>query len=186
VTGGAACCVTLRTKTNSTCRPVIHIDITNEQNRVSVDEARVRAAIAAVVEDEPGRSATISVAIVNDPTIHELNRRYLDHDFATDVLSFAFEQSPEMIDGEIIVSGDMAAATAARCGWPAEDELLLYVIHGALHLVGYDDQSPVDAAQMRTQEARFLALFGLRPPQPIESAASGSRAPQLLSEGIQP
>jgi probable rRNA maturation factor len=165
---------------------VIHIDITNEQNRVPVDEARVRAAIAAVVEDEPGRSATVSVAIVDDPTIHELNRHYLDHDYPTDVLSFAFEQSSALIDGEIIVSGDMAAATSARCGWPAEDELLLYLIHGALHLVGYDDQAPDDAAQMRTQEARFLALFGLQPQQPAESVVSGSRAPQLLSEGIQP
>ena len=95
------------------------------------------------------------MAIVDDPTIHELNRRYLDHDYATDVLSFAFEQSPVLIDGEIVVSGYMAAATAARCGWPAEDELLLYLIHGTLHLVGFDDQAPDHAVQMCMKRPAF-------------------------------
>ena len=92
------------------------------------------------------------MAAVDDRTIHQLNRRYLDHDYPTDVLSFVLEEGPGTVEGEIIVSGDTAAASAPGYGWPAQDELLLYVIHGMLHLVGYDDKSPADAARMRQAE----------------------------------
>ncbi len=95
------------------------------------------------------------MAAVDDRTIHQLNRRYLDHDYPTDVLSFVLEEGPGTVEGEIIVSGDTAAASAPGYGWPAQDELLLYVIHGMLHLVGYDDKSPADAARMRQAEARL-------------------------------
>ena len=168
----------------------MHIDITNEQSRVPVDERRLRAAIAAVVETEAGRRGAISLAVVDDATIQELNRRYLDHDYPTDVLSFVFDRGSEVIDGEIIVSGDTAAESSERFGWSAEDELLLYVIHGALHLVGYDDESPGDAAHMRKQEARYLALFGRGPHQhattTAEPEAFHPSRQQVLSEGIQP
>jgi probable rRNA maturation factor len=167
---------------------VTNIEITNEQCRVPVDERRLRAAIAAVVGADARRGA-ISLAVVDDATIHALNRRYLDHDYPTDVLSFALGDDPQSLDGEIIVSADAATATAERYGWSAEDELLLYVIHGALHLVGFDDKSPADVATMREQEALHLASFGLRPRwQETSVGARQSRAmrPQLLGEGSQP
>ena len=61
----------------------------------------------------------------------------------------------------MIVSSETAIRSAARLGWSAEDELLLYVIHGTLHLVGYDDGTPAERDVMRRQEAHYLAGFGL-------------------------
>jgi len=168
---------------------VIDIEITNEQVRVPVDERRLRAAIAGIVGADARRRGTVGLAVVDDATIHSLNRRYLDHDYPTDVLSFALDDDPAFLDGEILVSADMAATTAAQFGWSAEDELLLYVIHGALHLVGFDDKSPADVATMREQEALHLASFGIRPHwQETSAGARESRAMrlQLLGEGSQP
>ncbi|HEY1602340.1 MAG TPA: rRNA maturation RNase YbeY [Pirellulales bacterium] len=168
---------------------MIHIDVTDEQTRVPIDEERLRTAIAAVVGSGSRQRATISLAVVDNATIHTLNRRYLDHDYPTDVLSFVLEDDQESLGGEIIVSGDMAADTAPQYGWSAEDELLLYVIHGSLHLIGYDDHTATDAARMRMEETRYLALFGLSHPvrdSAPPAADTCGKMPQPLAEGCLP
>jgi probable rRNA maturation factor len=139
------------------------IDLADEQDRILLDESRLRSAVERVLAGESVYKATISLAVVDDPTIRELNRIYLGHDEATDVLSFALGTVPGDCDGEVIVSADTAAATAGRFGWSAADELLLYVVHGTLHLLGYDDTNPFARTTMRTKEQEYLAEFGLRP-----------------------
>jgi probable rRNA maturation factor len=141
---------------------MLHIAITNEQTQ-AVDEDRLRRAVRAILKEEGVRSAAVSVAIVDDATIHRLNREYLQHNIPTDVLSFVFDRTETSLDGEVIVSADTAAATAAQFGWTTTDELLLYVIHGTLHLVGYDDQAPQALGEMRARERHYLASFGLVP-----------------------
>jgi probable rRNA maturation factor len=80
------------------------------------------------------------------------------------VLSFVLDSDDEAqsLDGEIITSADYAAREALRYGWTTDDELLLYVIHGCLHLVGHDDHTPEGRAAMRAAETRHLAEFGLK------------------------
>jgi probable rRNA maturation factor len=116
------------------------------------------------------RSARLSLAVVDDGTIHELNRRFLKHDYPTDVLSFLLERDGDRLEGEVIVSADTAKRVSAEYDWPAADELLLYVIHGTLHLVGHNDTSPSDRAAMRGEERRYLVQFGLDPPKTAEEA----------------
>ena len=70
----------------------------------------------------------------------------LNHDWPTDVLSFVLEDDDGHLEGEVIISADTAAAAAAELGWPPAAEQLLYVIHGMLHLVGYRDKTPDEAA----------------------------------------
>ena len=142
---------------------MIQVAITNEQTAVAVDEERLRAAVRAVLEDAGRTSAEISVAVVDDSTIHHLNRKYLDHDYATDVLSFLLDDDQDHLAGDVVVSGDTALAVAESFAWHAVDELLLYVVHGTLHLVGYDDKTPEAVAHMRTQETNVLARFDLQP-----------------------
>ncbi len=128
-----------------------------------VDEDRLKSAVAAVLEEEVIDDVMVSLAIVDDHTIADLNRRYLQHDYATDVLSFVLERSDTRLDGEVIVSSETAASQSRRWGWAAEDELLLYVIHGMLHLVGVGDATPEERDQMRRREGACLASFGLKP-----------------------
>ncbi len=139
------------------------IDITNSQSVISVDESRLTDAVKAVLRTHDVAYARIGVSIVDDPTIHELNRRWLDHDYATDVLSFPLSWQDDFLEGEIVASADTAKTCASRFSWNESDELLLYVIHGALHLVGYDDQTPEALEKMRAGERKILALFDLHP-----------------------
>lgn len=140
------------------------VEIADEQEHQQYDHNRLKQAVTQVLQDAGIRSGEISVAIVDDARIHELNRRYLKHDYPTDVLSFVLDRDERAgtLEGEVIVSGDYAGREAVQYEWSADDELLLYVIHGALHLVGHDDQTPEGLATMRAAEAKYLAQFGLK------------------------
>jgi len=135
--------------------------VCNNQSALPVDVTRVRRAVAAVLAGESITSATISVAVVDDPTLRDLNRRYLNHDYNTDVLSFLLDENGGQLDGEVIVSADTAMTSALEFAWSAGDELLLYVIHGTLHLTGSDDHSDADRGRMRRKEMQYLKRLGL-------------------------
>ncbi len=154
---------------------MIAIDLANRQTALRVDESRLRDAVRVILEEAAVAEAEVSVAVVDDPTIHALNRRYLRHDEPTDVLSFLLERSGEKLEGEIVVSADTALRAAPRYDWSAGDELLLYVIHGTLHLLGHDDQTPPQRAAMQDRERAYLARFGL-PPRYEEREPPGGRA----------
>lgn len=152
------------------------VEVANEQQAHTVDAKRLMQAVRTVLADAGIERGEISIAIVDDARMHALNRQYLQHDYPTDVLSFVLEydEAARSLDGEIIASADYAAREAPRYGWTADDELLLYVIHGCLHLVGHDDHRPEDQAAMRTAENKYLTQFGLQ--QSSDKTKSGSRS----------
>lgn len=119
-------------------------------------------AVRQLLEQQRVLRAEISVAIVDDPTIHGLNQQYLNHDYPTDVLTFPLESPDEngQLVGDVIVSWDTAQANALELGLKPEGELLLYVIHGTLHLLGLDDTSEEMAAEMRAAERSCLESLG--------------------------
>jgi probable rRNA maturation factor len=137
------------------------ISLTNETETL-VDAEQINLAIRWALADSPYDEAIVSIAVVDDETIHELNRQFLAHDYPTDVLSFTLEDDPPRLEGEIIVSVDTARQNAFEAGWSADDELLLYVIHGTLHLAGYLDKDPEDYAAMRAAEAAVLDRLGVK------------------------
>ena len=108
--------------------------------------------------------AEISIAIVDDPTIRQLNQQYLQHDYETDVISFVLDwnETARALLGQLIVSTDTAATLAQDVGSTMQEELLLYVIHGMLHLVGYDDKQPAAAIEMRAAEKEYLSRFNIQ------------------------
>ena len=117
-----------------------------------------------IMEDHGFTRGEISIAIVDDQNMKTLNRQYLGHDYETDVLSFVMESDPasNRLDGQLIVSAETAQRVADELQVPLDDELLLYVVHGMLHLVGLRDSEPKSAAVMRSAEANYLARFGVR------------------------
>ncbi len=149
--------------------PSFQILIANEQSTLVVDEAKLVAAVRSVLEQSSYQSAMVSVAVVDDPTIHAINRQYLEHDYPTDVLSFVLEDDGRQLQGELVVSADTAASNAVDYGWSAADELLLYLVHGSLHLVGHRDKEPAEIAAMRQAEAAHLKQLGIVMPDPQDS-----------------
>ncbi len=158
------------------------IDIGNSQTAISVDIAQLRRDLCRALEHELVASAVLSVSVVDNSRIHELNRRHLQHDFPTDVISFPLDWFSETadspasgptgrsagagIEGEIVISAEFAAESAVRCGWPVQCELTLYAVHGMLHICGYDDLSPDEKAVMRAREISILSALGLEPRYP--------------------
>jgi probable rRNA maturation factor len=134
--------------------------LSNNQSTHAVDCEQLAAAARAVLNESDFSSAMISLAVVDDATMQDLNRQFLNHDYPTDVLSFALQDDGTHLEGEVIISADTAAATASELGCTPAAEQLLYVIHGVLHLVGYRDKTPADAQEMRVAEAKFLGQFG--------------------------
>ncbi len=145
--------------------PMFQIDTANQVEDSHVDLTAFESASRAILQDHQVQTGSLSIAVVDDPTIHELNRRYLEHDYATDVLSFPLESGESHLEGEVIVSLDTARRQAEQWGWTTEDELLLYVVHGVLHLVGYDDHDPTKRAEMLEQEVLYLEMMN-RPAPP--------------------
>ncbi len=141
---------------------MIHIDLANLQRAVPVDRRQLRRAVRLVLGDAGIVDAIVSLAVVDDATMRELHRRYLGDDTPTDVLSFVLEQEEGMLEGEIVVGAETAQRQAPRFGWTPASELLLYVIHGALHLVGYDDRTPRQRALMHRRQTEYLARLGVR------------------------
>jgi probable rRNA maturation factor len=143
------------------------IAITNRQSALKLDKPALRRIVRDVLEHEGISAAEISLVFVGDAEMHALNRRHLEHDYPTDVLSFLLDESQtdvgRSIEAEIIVSTEYAARSAPQFGWTAANECTLYVVHGLLHACGYDDLTPSNKAHMRRAERAALRRHGLEP-----------------------
>src|SRR5438132_12903373 len=141
---------------------MIKISIASPQETIPIDRLRMRTAALAVLEGEGIQGGEISLAFVDNPTIHQLNQRYLQHDEPTDVLSFPLsEPNASRLAGELVIGAEVAQAQAAVLGHEIHAELALYVIHGLLHLCGYDDKTEAGATEMRQREKHYLQQLGL-------------------------
>lgn len=140
------------------------IEISN-QTSVEFDEDPLITLVQQILSDHGFTRGEISIAIVDDPSMRELNRQYLNHDYETDVLSFLLgsDANQSRIDGQLIISIDTAQREAKERGIPWPHELALYTAHGTLHLVGFDDHDDEMKKKMREAERYYLAPFGIEP-----------------------
>lgn len=106
--------------------------------------------------------AEINIYFVDNRKIKALNRRYLNKDYPTDVLAFDISKDKDRLYADIFVSLDMAISNAKLFRTSATYELFLYIIHGILHLLGFNDSNPQEQKAMREKENYFLNRFKLR------------------------
>ena len=138
------------------------VAIHSNQEVVPIDRGRMREIVRTLLAGEEIGDFEISLAFVDNETIHVLNKRYLDHDEPTDVLSFPLsDPSAKKLSGELVIGVEVAKDRAEEMGHAVDAELALYVIHGLLHLCGYDDKKPDREIEMRGRERHWLAHFGL-------------------------
>lgn len=136
---------------------MLSIAVNNQQSRLRVDKRLLKKAACLILKDAGIEAAEISIAVVDDPMIAQVHAEFLDDDSPTDVISFVLDSSPGRLEGEVVASADMAIARAPEFDWSPAEELLLYVIHGVLHLVGYDDTTPKARKTMRKMERRYIS-----------------------------
>ncbi len=137
----------------------MHLEINSSQTVLDISERAIRDVVRTAFRLE-GLEADVSVMVVDDGQITELNRRFLGRARTTDVLAFPYEQGEDCVNGEIVVNAEMALREAQARPHSTEDELLLYVAHGALHLLGYDDHEPHETQRMRRREQQVLSAAG--------------------------
>ena len=140
------------------------VDVAVESGRLAISRSLAANAVRAVLRSARVRRAVVSVTFVNDRTIARLNRRHLGRRGATDVIAFGFAQAGTdgAVMGDVYIAVDAARRSAQRRGpFAVREELVRLVVHGTLHVLGFDhpeDESRVDlryvAAPGTAREAR--------------------------------
>lgn len=106
------------------------------------------------------RKAHLDVLITGDRQIRKINKKFLKHDYSTDVISFLLGEGEwdgrAVIKGDLVVSVDTAKAFSRELGLPLKEELARYLVHGTLHLLGYDDKKPADFKKMHSRQEQIL------------------------------
>lgn len=141
------------------------IDVDGEPEPSAERAEWLRAAVRAALRRFEVPRAVVSVALVDDAHIAEVNAQFLKHEGATDVITFDLRDEGNVdaltVDGEIVISAETAAREAAARGHDVEKELALYAVHGVLHLLGHDDAEEAEAAAMHRIEDEILASLGM-------------------------
>lgn len=109
-----------------------------------------------VAERENKRLGDISVIFCSDNYILDVNIKYLGHDYFTDIITFDYCEG-NRLSGDLFISVDSVRENAAFYGTDFADELNRVIVHGVLHLIGYDDHTEADIAVMRAKENYYLS-----------------------------
>ncbi len=100
----------------------------------------------------------ISIIFTNDSYILEINKQYLKHNYFTDIITFDYSNI-DMIVGDIFISVDTVQSNALRFNTTFNDEILRVIIHGVLHLIGFNDKTDKEQQEMSDQENKSLELY---------------------------
>ena len=117
--------------------------------------SRLRPWIADTIDQEEHQLGALNFIFCSDEFLHEINLRYLHHDSYTDIITFPYAQAPR-VEADIYISLDRVAENATAYGVAFQQELHRVMIHGVLHLCGYDDKTPKEKKRMRAREDEAL------------------------------
>ena len=135
--------------------------VANEQE-IQVDEAHLSNLAKHVLEAEDvDDGAELSILLVGQDHIRRLNARFAGDDYATDVLSFPMMEDEEssLLLGDVVICPDIARSNAAKVGHDMGAELEVLLVHGTLHLLGYDHDDEEEKARMEERQRQILAAF---------------------------
>lgn len=138
------------------------IDIQNLQNIEKIDKDRIIRCAAHALDIMGEDDVELSLVLVNDMYIRNLNWKYRKKDLATDVLAFPMRDSRGLsgpVLGDVVISVETAKREARKRKKTFQEELDLYFVHGILHLLGYDDEKPRARKKMKTKEQEILKLL---------------------------
>jgi rRNA maturation RNase YbeY len=120
----------------------------------------LKTCINKLVKAEGYRLAELSVIMVSDEQLMEMNKQFLDHHYYTDIITFDQSEEEGIVEGELYISTDRIKDNAISFGEDESKEFCRVVIHGTLHLVGYGDKTKKQQAEMREKENHYLTLCG--------------------------
>lgn len=113
--------------------------------------------LKAVAESEIKKLGSINIIFCSDNYILDINQKYLHHDYFTDIITFDYCEG-KLLSGDLFISVDSVKENSITYNTEFAQELLRVIVHGLLHLIGYDDHTPEDQSQMRDKENYYLAF----------------------------
>jgi len=137
---------------------VIKINISNNYPHFQIQNSAATALVKHVLRDEGLAAPEISVILIDDEYLRKLHRDFLNDDTFTDVMTFNLGGEDD-IEGEIYISVDRAKRYAMEFNVLPEEEIARLIIHGLLHLNGFDDQTVEEREKMREMEAFYLRKY---------------------------
>lgn len=160
-------------------RSALVVDVSDRQSLLRVSSRGLERLVRTALSVEGIEQAEIGVVLVDDRRIASIHRRWLGIPGPTDVITFDLSAGVTgpphagVLAGDIVVSTETARRMARAVGWTPRLELAYYIIHGLLHLTGYDDHAAADRRQMRARERTVMKACGL--PIPPRTKAAGTR-----------
>lgn len=145
----------------------------NLQKKVALNPPQILKIVKTILRHEGVREASLSIVFVSHQRIKAFNKKYLGRDHATDVLAFDLTErrctarrdptgNVRHVIGDIIISTDAAVKNSRTYKTKLSEELALYIIHGILHLLGFDDHKGRDIKRMRDREEKLLKFLGTK------------------------
>src|ERR1700731_3085801 len=117
------------------------------------DSARLKIFIEGRVKKETGKKLKLNYVFCSDDFLLDLNRKFLNHDFYTDIITFPLAEKGKEIEAEIYISVDRVKGNAGKLKVDFGEELRRVIFHGVLHLMGFRDKGKADKVEMRGKEA---------------------------------
>lgn len=125
--------------------------------KISLSKSLIRKSLKILKSELSLKIAHLQINILNCADIIALNQKYLNHDYNTDIITFDYRvELANPIDGEIFISFEDAQKNAEKYKVSLNNELMRLIIHGVLHLSGFDDKSPIEKRKMKKMENYFL------------------------------
>ena len=121
------------------------------------DRRKTNEWLKLAAESEIRRIGNISIIFCSDNYVLDINQKYLQHDYFTDIITFDYCEG-DCLSGDLFISVDSVRENSVEFGTEFKDELNRVIIHGLLHLVGYDDHTEKDIKLMRSKENYYLSL----------------------------
>jgi|TARA_B110000116_G_C16612602_1_gene480116 probable rRNA maturation factor len=135
---------------------MITIDLHNESN-IELSQESIRGLLELVLSDNNHPSAEINIIITDDNSLRLMKKEYFNQDVYTDIIAFNIDEDP--FEGELYISHDRVKDNAKKFNQTFEGELKRILIHGTLHLCGFDDQSTKEKSKMTSMEEDYLEKF---------------------------
>ena len=135
---------------------MISVDLHNKSN-VELNQESIRGLLELVLSDNRHQSADINIIITDDDSLRLMKKEYFNQDVYTDIIAFNIDEDP--FEGELYISHDRVSDNAKKFNQTFEGELKRILIHGTLHLCGFDDQTKEDKSKMTSMEEDYLKKF---------------------------
>lgn len=132
------------------------IEVYNESNMKFLPKLKLVKSVSNALEGEGIKEADINIVLLNNDDITAMNREYLEHNYATDVISFRIEDDP--IVGEVYIGAEVAVEQAKEYKVSVTKELMRLAVHGTLHIIGYEDDTDEKKQKMHQLEDLYMKI----------------------------